>query len=351
MPSETLMDDVMETLGRSRQAHRTAIVGAVDELRGALAAHRNAGGDRAERLGTELGPFASGRLDPGALAAILAGEERTLAPGAVEVLERALDVMVEAADAIEEASVLRVPPAGDLRDVVRDALTATGAVFGAARAAELARNGAYRPDEHDVLFGGTPFHRWTAAERRVAPPLVVTVDGADLRPAGLADFLDGAMRIVLLVRGDAPPAALARMITPGVMVIQTRDPEDLSRVAAAPGPVLAAVFEPDAEDPVPFVHDPAAGELPGERLRVHADLDELEERLRETRWSDRTRAEDLAHLVALARTSVARVGGRETAAPASSDGDGDAAAADGSGELGGVDHLAGWLLAGAELGS
>jgi hypothetical protein len=34
---------------------------------------------------------------------------------------------------------------------------------------------------------------------------VVEVDGGDLQAGGLAEFLDGAQKIVLVVRGPAPP--------------------------------------------------------------------------------------------------------------------------------------------------
>lgn len=338
MPYDTRMDAAMQTLRGPRDAHRSAVVAAVDEIRGLLAAHRDAGDDRAGRMSRELGPFVAGRLDARALSAVLSAERRTLDPAALTVLKRALVVMTEAVDGVEESTVLEVPPGGDLRDVVRDALHATGVVFGAARAAELARNGAYRPDEHDALFSGKPFHRWSPAERRAAAPLVVTVEGADLRPAGLSDFLDGGQKIVLLVLGDAPPAALARVITPGVAVVQTRDAAELDLVAKASGPGLAALFEADAEGPVGFVHDPAAGALPWQRLRVGAELGELRERLETTRWKDRTWAEDLAHLVALAAGPGAAAGAEGVAA-----GDGEAD------DSAGVDRLAAWLLATTEL--
>ncbi|HSR43166.1 MAG TPA: hypothetical protein VLL48_13355 [Longimicrobiales bacterium] len=337
MPSDALLDDVMEALRKPREAHRSAVVASVEELRGVLAGLGNGNGGRASRLGRELGPFAEGRIDARALAAVLSVEERTLAPGSMEVLERALAVLGEAADGLDEDSVVRVPPGGDLRDAVKDALHGLGVVFGVAGAAELARNGAYRPDGHNALFSGKPFHRWTPAERRVAPPLVVIVDGTDLRPAGLADFLDGAVKIVLLVEGKAPPASLSRVVTPGITVIQSRDPADVARAVEAEGPALVAVFEAEAEGPVEFVHDPGAGTRSWERLTVDADLDELQARLDGTPWHRRGQAEDLAHLLALAREPVGAAGPPPT----------DPAVVDEPSA--GVDQLAAWLLASTEL--
>ncbi|HZD06243.1 MAG TPA: hypothetical protein VE173_15135 [Longimicrobiales bacterium] len=326
---------MLEKLGPSREAYRSAVVASVEELRNVVAGQREAGGDRARRLARELGPFATGRIDTGRLAGVLAVEERTLDPASLEVLERAQAVLQETAAETEDGWLVRVPTGGDLRDTVREAFGHAGIVFGAARAAELARTGTYRPEEHNTLFSGKPFHRWTAAERGLAPPLVVVVEGEDLRPAGLADFLDGAVKIVLLVRGDAPPAPLARVVTPGVTVIQTRDAATLDRMAAAPGPVLAAVFEPEADGVVSFTHDPGAGDLPWERLSVDADLDELRERLATGAWKERARAEDLAHLLALASPP---------ATPASP-----ATEAGAEEEDTAVDHLAAWLLARTDL--
>jgi hypothetical protein len=313
------------------------VTASVEELRGAIAQHRNAGEDRGDRLARELGPYAVGRIDAGTLAGLLSEETRVLPPAALQVLERALQVMEEASTSDPSDWTFEVPAGGDLRDTVGTALRHVGVVFGAARAVELARSGAYRAERHNDLFSGRPFHQWTPAERTVAPPLVVRLGGADLRPAGLADFLDGVMKIVLLVEGAAPPAALARTITPGVAVIQTTDAGELALLGEVPGPGVAAVFDGDAEGVVPFTHDPRGGALTWERLRVGVDLETLAGRVEETRKKSRTWAEDLAHLVALATPPVTRPGvGRPD------DGSGPAVDV-------GADQLAAWLLATTDL--
>lgn len=339
MPSEKLVDEVLDILEAPRETYRSAVVRAVEELRAALTAHRSSGEDHAEYLGQELGPFASGRVDSGRLAGILSVKD-TLTPAAVEVVERAVHVLAQRADPDRDLHTVVVDPGEDLRDAVRDALAEVGVAFGVAKAAELAKSGAYDPEKHNQLFGRYPFRRWSASERGLAPPLVVHVDGADLQPAGLADFLDGSVKIVLLVRGEAAPAPLARVITPGVTVVQTRDPADLTRVADALGPALAAVFDEDAEEPVSFGHDPDGGPLPWDRLEVREELDDLQSRLEEGGWKSRRGSEDVAHLVALA-TSPAGVA--DTAGtPADTAG----GAPD---ESGSVDRLAAWLLAQTEL--
>jgi hypothetical protein len=106
---------------------------------------------------------------------------------------------------------------------------------------------------------------WSRRERDLAPPIVVEVDGADLRPGGLTEFLDGAQKIVLVVRGASPPAALARLITPGLLVMQTEDPADLAALTETDGPAIAALVTGDA---CRFVHLPTTDGGRG-RLSVH----------------------------------------------------------------------------------
>jgi hypothetical protein len=337
MPYDTLLDGVFEALSRPLGAYRSAVAASIEELRGSIAKHRDAGEDRGDRLARELGPFAVGRVDPGMLAGLLSEETRVLPPASLQVLARALQVMEEASTSAPDDWTLEVPAGGDLRDTVGMALRHVGVAFGAARAAELARSGAYRAERHNDLFSGRPFHQWTPGERAVAPPLVVRLNGADLRPAGLADFLDGEMKIVLLVEGAAPPASLARMITPGVTVIQTTDVSELALLGEVRTPGLAAVFDTDAEGVVPFSHDPRGGALTWERLRLGIDLEALGGRIEGTRKKSRRWAEDLAHLVALATP------------PATGPKAGRSEEAGGPDVAVGVDHLAAWLLATTDL--
>jgi hypothetical protein len=92
----------------------------------------------------------------------------------------------------------------------------------------------------------------------------VELDGADLHVGGLADFLDGGFKLVLVVRGESPPASLVRLITPGVLVVQTDQPDDLTLLKEWSGPAVAALVP---ETAARFIHEPVRDEKPA-RLRV-----------------------------------------------------------------------------------
>ena len=87
-------------------------------------------------------------------------------------------------------------------------------MFGASRAVELARSDLFDPDQHNHFLSTLPFRKWNRAGRQLAPPLVVELEAEDLLPAGLGEFLDGVVKIVLVVKGPTTPAPLARLITP-----------------------------------------------------------------------------------------------------------------------------------------
>lgn len=350
MPSEarTPERELLEILAPAREAYHSAVLSATETLRGLLRSRGPEGA--AERLAGELGPFMAGRVDTERLARVLGSGPGTSSEAA-PILERATARLAELAWTPEATFRVAVPPGGDLRDAVRDALAALGRAFGAARAAELARSGAYHAQEHDALLEEYPFRRWTAAERRLAPALLVRVQGADLRPAGLSDFLDGEMKLVLDVEGRSSAAPLARLVTPGLMVVQTTDADDLERVLEVEGPAVVALFDDDA-GAVSFVHDPAVGNLPWERLEVAGDLDELRDRLEADdprSRKDRAGREELAHLVALASGPAAV--GRAGSGPVGPGGGGASAAADGDDAAGApaTDRLAAWLLASTDL--
>ena len=82
---------------------------------------------------------------------------------------------------------LRVEPGSDLRDAISSGLGRVGRTFGAARTVELARSGSYDEAAHGGWMDSFPPALWSRREKQLAPPLVVEVDGTDLRPGGLAD--------------------------------------------------------------------------------------------------------------------------------------------------------------------
>jgi hypothetical protein len=209
--------------------------------------------------------------------------------------------------------------------MMEKALAKVGQAFGAALLVDAVRGGRYNPPEHDRLLQ-SEFRTWKRAVRRQAPPLIVSLHGVDLHAGVLSDYADGREKIVLLVRGPCAPAPLARGITPGTLVLQTADGSGLDRVAAFDGPALAAVVPPGSAI---FLHDPAGGRDPWQRLSV----DTLGDRPRRSLggvsvWQ---MAEDQKLLADLARTPFAiPVAGGE---PSPAIGMDDA-----------VDRIASWLL-------
>ncbi|MGD8727114.1 MAG: hypothetical protein PVH40_05685, partial [Gemmatimonadales bacterium] len=219
---------------------------------------------------------------------------------------------------------------------VARALEEIGRAFGAVRIYELTRSGSYHGNSHARSLGSFPFDKWSRGERRLAPPLVVTIDGADLRSGSLAEFLDGAQKIVLAVRGPCAPARLVRLITPGTFVIQTHDGSGLERLAAYDGPGVGALMP---ESTAQFAHDPSGGDTPAKRLTI-VSLPEQPPRMSVGGLSGKQQAEELAQLQALAQQAAAPAAGG--AAPAE-------AVAASAAPADPVDKLAAWLLTQADL--
>jgi hypothetical protein len=335
MPSDDRAQQALEALAGARDDYRSAVARAVDEVRSLL---RERGGvAREERdAGAGLGAFAAGRIDPRRFASLVAPAE-VLDPTAEERLEAALSTL-EGIDASEDGLFrVRLDPEEDLHGRVGRALARTGTAFGAARVAEMARVGQYREELHGDYLDAFGPRMWNRSERRIAPPLVVELDGRDLRAGGLADYLDGGQKLVLVPRGDVPPAALVRLITPGQLVLQTGDPAELERLADFPGSAVAAVH-PQGARAASFLHDPRGGDTLPERLSVGDLPDEAEIRPVGPMTREQ-QVEELRQLVALARagSGVAPVAG-----------DGAAPTAEGE-DVEPADRLAAWLLRQASL--
>ena len=183
------------------------------------------------------------------------------------------------------------------------------------------------------VVGPLPFARWTRSERRLAPPLVVALEGGDLRAAALAEFLDGRQKIVLVVEGECAPAPLARLVAPGTFVLQTADAAGLDRFAAWEGPGIAALVPESAGR---FVHDPAAGAASWDRLTI-AHTPDKPPRRTVAGLSAAQQAEELEILRTLAARPAA------IAPPAGAPAAAEAGTADP------VDKLAAWLLSRVDL--
>ncbi len=286
----------LKALAPRVEAYHSAVASAVEEIRAFVTSHRGSSESRAEQALMELGPFAVGRLDAEKFVSLLDDGEKLSAESEV-VLERAEEIL-DGFSVGEDYHQVVVGPGEDLRDAVKDALDHVGQVFGASRAVELARDGRFDPDQHNAYLSSLAFRKWNRAERQLAPPLVVEVGSEDLMPAGLGEFLDGLVKIVLVVKGPTTPAPLARLITPGTYVVQTANVEDLAGMAASPHPGVGLLFEEERDDQARFVHDPDAGSTPWQRLSVThmPDQGQVGRGRRTPVW-----LEELVHLETLAK--------------------------------------------------
>ena len=315
----------LEGLAPRVEAFHTAVATAEEEIRSFVTHRKGVSEHRAEQTRAELGPFATGRIDPEKFATLLVDVDE-ITPEAEGVIARTEEILSEFSVG-RDFHLVTVPRGGDLRDAVKDALNHVGQVFGASRAVELARSGLFDPDQHNYLLSALPFRKWNREERRLAPPLVVEVEAEDLLPAGLGEFLDGEVKIVLVVKGPTAPAPLARLITPGTYVVQTADPADLAGLARSPHPGVGLLFDEARPEQARFVHDPDAGAAPWQRLGVSHMPEEsaVGRGRRAPTW-----LEELVHLQALARKPAAAETG---APPAKPEEEGTPA-----------DQLAAWLL-------
>jgi hypothetical protein len=264
MPSDDRVRLALDAFRGPIRAFASALVTTSDEVRRYLATCRFTWDGQVARVRAELGPLAAGRIDPERFAA-LASDHREAGPAAIAAVERALDALTDLTGRGELLCRVEVPEGGGLHDAVARALGEIGRAFAAARLARDVRTGRWPAGAEAAAVDALPFARWTRSERRLAPPLVVSVQGGALRPAGLSEFLDGHLKLVLVVEGECPPAPLARLVAPGTFVLQTHDGAGLDRLAAFEGPGVAALVPDSAAR---FVHDPGAGLAAYDRLRI-----------------------------------------------------------------------------------
>ena len=264
MPSDERTQRALEALADRVTSFRTAMVAARDEMREHLASHRSVERDRTQAAMRSLGQFASGRIDTQRFGVQL-GDERALAPETSTLVETCADVLDELLARGDALFVHRVPSGGLLRGSIDAALANAGRAFAAARVFQSVRRGNPPIPVHESMLREFPFALWSRTERDFAPPLVVAIDGADLRAEHLVEFLDGGMRMVLVVEGTASPAPLVRLIAPSVLVLQTSDVTALDALRRAPGPAVGALLPKGCAE---LLHDPRAGARLDERLTV-----------------------------------------------------------------------------------
>lgn len=322
MPSDARSRQALAALERPRALFHSAIVAAVDELRTLLADYRAPAAERSAQESARLGAFAGGHIDVARFATLVGGPAQ-LDAARIDRLEQALTLLDSFVQQGESLYRVHVQHGVDLRNAVRGELAARGTVFRAAHEVALLRSGGSlgAPIGDAALM----FRHWRRAEKDLAPPIVVEVAGTDLYAAGLAEFMDGAQKIVLVVDGPAAPAPLAHLIAPRTFVMQTTDAAALARLGEYDGPGIAALL-PDGC--ARFTHDPARGTTLAQRLTVEFVPDPPQRGV--AGGSARQQAEDVAWLAELAR--LAALGAARGEEPAETE------------QSAPADQLAAWLL-------
>ena len=286
MQSDDRVRIALDATAMARERFRSVVHTTIAAAKAILTA--GAGVDQAR---AELGPFAEGRIDAEQFAELSAG--RAMDAQARGIVAYAMQALEEAADRVDSAYIVRAKSGESPAARVNAALTLFGRAFTAAHAIDDARHGR---GTRGALSTSYPFEQWTSIERLVAPPLVIVSDGAHLGAAELASFLDGGMHICIVVEGGSAPAPLARLVTPGSLVLQTSSTKGLDRFAAYEGPAIAALMPAGAAE---FIHDPQRGRMPWQRIELwQKPTDAPRTRLGPT--TSRQQRDDLDQLLALA---------------------------------------------------
>jgi hypothetical protein len=330
MPSDARAVAALAALAPVRDRYRSALATTLEEVRVWLDHHRAEAMDRGSVLAAELGPVAARHVDAGRLAVMIGGEVSS-EPVVHQVVAAAFQVLSDLAARGDDAFVVDLVPGEHLYQAVSARLADLGRAMGAARVVDLARSGRYRPSAHDPWLVAFPFGLWSQAERELAPPLVMELDGADLRAVALSEFLDGGVKLVLVARSESGPAPLVRLVTPQTFVAQDTDGAAVLRMVAWSGPGIAALLTDGAAR---FVHDPSRGGGLSGRLDV-AHIPAVDPKRRAGPFTAAQQREDLEQLKAL--KSAASASSAESPAPGPAPADDPAS------------KLAAWLLQQADL--
>jgi hypothetical protein len=294
MQSDERVVAALSALRPRIEAFRLAVSGALERAKNTLASESGP-----DQVRVALGDFAAGLIDPDRFAMISSGFGPLDAVGHA-IVERATKVLEDLLHAGDDDFVVDVHAGNSAAAAVRARMTALGPAFGAATLVDLVRRRTYDSAQHGLTLETYPFEQWTAAERRLAPPLVIRLDGRDLDAFELAPLIDGWVRLVLLVAEPCTAAPLARLISPGAFVAQAGDMKVLERVADFDGPAVIAVM---SGSEARFVHDPRAGSAMWQRIELtHMPAAQPRKSLgARSAWQQR---DDLSHLKALTQQPV-----------------------------------------------
>ena len=264
MPSDERIMKALEALADAKETFVSSVAMSAEEVRGILDRDQGAKEKPQVRLAHELGPFAAGRVNMDKLAPFV-GANQKMGPEKRAQVEKAYQVLKGLKKAGDEIFAAKVEADGYLRGGIVSAMARCGTAFGAARSVEWALHDIAPPETVDDPLEAFPPTRWNSSEHACSPPVVVEVEGQDVKVGSLGELLTGTQKIVLVVNGPAAPAPLVRLITPGVAVLQTDDPAELAFLGSMDGPGVAALMP---EGCAKFIHSPKAGNSLNERLSV-----------------------------------------------------------------------------------
>ena len=229
-----------------------------EQVRGLLAGSTDNEADQSEALGH----FAKGKMNMDRFNTF-APKARRITAEAEAPVRAALDVLKSLLAQGDNLFIIDMDEGKGLGHSLSVRLASIGRAFAAARIVDLAKNGAYKEDKHAATLERFPYAQWNSSERAIAPALMVNVSGEDFKPSSIVPLLDTNMKIIFNVSGDAPAAALSRVISPRVFVQQITGEPDLKAFSEYKG-IAVAAFLPDTA--VSFVHDPSAGSTTYERF-------------------------------------------------------------------------------------
>ena len=266
MPSNA-HTEILEAIAKpSLDQFRSSLAATMAQLQSLIAELEGDEAARSQHMAEHLGSFAQGRIHPQRFAQYAQGQQAA-APEATSILKRSLAVLQELHHAGSKLTHHKLEPGKNLRCLLSRSLKQIGRAFGAARVAQLATAGCFDEEEHAPLLENFLFRYWGPEQRKLAPMLVIHIEDGDAQTTNLGEFLDGSVKVLLNFGDLCPVAPLARLISPGIFLMQTSDPQALTEFAAWDGPGVAALVPPDCAQ---FTHIPQAGSRLEQRLKVQS---------------------------------------------------------------------------------
>lgn len=251
MPSEKRNEIALQAIRAQIDRFRSTLLVTSNQVKALLSGTKDSDDDQSVALGL----FAKDKVNSERFASF-AAKNHPLDAATEVPIRAAQQVLISLLSQGDSLFIIDVDKGEELGHQLSARLASIGRAFAAARVIGLAKNGAYKEHKHAVTLENFPYAMWNNSERALAPGLLVKVSGSDFKPSSIVPLLDTNMKIVFCVSGDAPAAALSRVISPGVFVQQETGEANLDGFAAFKGIAIAALLPPTA---VKFIHDPSAG--------------------------------------------------------------------------------------------